>query len=113
MRTEKMIIDLNRFKTKGSKVFTGRDRGIKIRTESNINKTIENEQDVLIKIPEDIMSINPSFLEEFLFNLVTHYGATISKQKIQFTSLNPRYDVTNDFEEAIDRILRRNNSLMK
>lgn len=64
-------IDLEKFRTPGSKVFTGRDRGLEVRNQSKIDE-IESISDdaITIIIPKDIRSINPSFLEEFLFKVV-------------------------------------------
>ena len=64
-------IDLELYRTPGSKVFTGRDRGIEVRTASKIDEVEKTLDKIDIIIPEDIRSINPSFLEEFLLNVVT------------------------------------------
>ena len=107
-------IDLEFYRTKGSKVFTGRERGVKIRIESNIDNLINKNDLIRIKIPSDIMSINPSFLEEFLFNIVTRLGKEKFNKKVNFiTESSSRYDITEDLEEAVDRILRNNNALSK
>jgi hypothetical protein len=107
------IIDLEDFRTKGSKVFTGRDRGISVRTKSQIDTLSEGEGIIKISIPVDIMSINPSFLEEFLSNVVLRLGKDEFYKKIIFHSESKRYDITLDLEEAIERILRTENALTK
>jgi|SRR5690554_2330348 len=107
------IIDLEKFRTKGSKVFTGRERGIKIREESNIDNLIETSEIVEISIPADIMSINPSFLEEFLINVVSKLGKEQFYNKVKFITESKRYDIKEDLEEAVDRILRNYNALTK
>lgn len=109
----KNIIDLEKYRTKGSKVFTGRERGIKIREESNIDNLIETSETVEISIPADIMSINPSFLEEFLINVVSKLGKEQFYNKVKFVTESKRYDITEDLEEAVDRILRNYNALTK
>lgn len=109
----KNTIDLERFRTKGSKVFTGRERGIKIREESNIDNLINTSEIVKISIPADIMSINPSFLEEFLINVVSKLGKEQFYNKVKFVTESKRYDITEDLEEAVDRILRNYNALTK
>lgn len=107
------IIDLENFRTKGSKVFTGRDRGISVRTSSKIDELSKGTEPIIILIPKDIMSINPSFLEEFLSNVVSSLGKEGFYNKILFKSESTRYDIAIDLEEAIERILRTENALAK
>lgn len=103
-------INLQDYRTVGSKVFTGRDRGIQVRTLSKIDLLADQADTVSIIIPEDIRSINPSFLEEFLFNVVTKLGETSFKQKFSFVNKG-RYKIENDLNEAVERILRDENAL--
>lgn len=111
-----LTIDLNDYKVKGSKVFTGRDRGIEIREKTKIDSLFTNGLDsdnLTIIIPPEIMSINPSFLEEFLFNIVNKLGKEKFYQKVKFSNNSECYDINEDLEEAVDRILRANNALTK
>ncbi len=105
-----VIINLQDYRTPGSKVFTGRDRGEKVRNKSNIDSLTSNHDSVTIIIPEDIRSINPSFLEEFLVNVVTKLGKEGFSKKFKIENKG-RYQVANDLNEAIDRILREENAL--
>lgn len=105
------IVDLEKFRTPGSRVFTGRDRGIEVRNKSQIDKLENESEEVLIKIPEDIGSINPSFLEEFLFNIVLKLKPENFFRKIHFEN-NGRYKIDTDLKEAVDRILRDESALI-
>lgn len=107
------MIDLENHRTKGSKVFTGRERGITVRNDTDIDNLIKDCKKIEIRIPIDIMSINPSFLEEFLTNVVKSLGKVRFNEKIKFISESKRYDITLDLEEAVDRILRNENALSK
>lgn len=103
-------INLETYRTPGSKVFTGRDRGADVRKKSKIDSLSQSDQQTTILIPQDIRSINPSFLEEFLINVVTKLGAAGFKEKFKFE--NPgKYKIDNDLQEAIERILREENAL--
>ncbi len=103
-------IDLKNHRTPMSKVFTGRDRGIQVRNDSKIDK-LELECDIInIIVPEDIRSINPSFLEEFLHNVVVKLGEKAFFQKIKFV-ISGRYDIQSDLEEAVESILREESAL--
>ena len=104
------IIDLEKYRTPRSKVFTGRDRGIEVRVQSQIDQLSEQNPGITIIIPVDIRSINPSFLEEFLFNVVTNFGEQGFRHKFNFENLG-RYQIENDLKEAIERILRQENAL--
>jgi hypothetical protein len=107
------IINLSDFRTPGSKVFTGRDRGIFVRSNSKIDELITSpETHIQIIVPEDIRSINPSFLEEFLINVVQKLGKERFYKNIIFKT-SGRYDIQDDLEEAIDSILREENGLSK
>ena len=110
MQNDVYTIDLERFRTPGAKVFTTRPRGIQVRNDSQIDDLETKHGQIVIKIPEDISSINPSFLEEFLENVVTKIGENEFRSRFSFD--NPgRYKVDVDLSEAIERILREENAL--
>ena len=104
-------INLQEFRTPGSKVFTGRDRGINVRKKSKINDLEKSNDKVSIIIPEDIGSINPSFLEEFLLDVVTRLKADRFFAKFEFINKG-RYKIKDDLDEAVDRILRTETALV-
>lgn len=106
------IINLSDFRTTGSKVFTGRDRGILVRNNSRIDELISSNDQVKILVPEDIRSINPSFLEEFLINAVQKLGKD-NFYKIVVFKTSGKYNIEEDLQEAVDSILREENGLSK
>lgn len=103
-------INLQDYRTPGSKVFTGRDRGIEVRVASNIDGLEPNNEQIEIVVPADIRSINPSFLEEFLNNVVLKLRPESFYKKFKFVN-EGRYDITPDLEEAIESILREETAL--
>lgn len=105
-----VIINLSNFRPVGSKVFAGRDRGEQVRKNSKIDSIIEGTAPVQIVIPDDVYSVNPSFLEEFLINAVTILGKDLFFQKVSFVSNGP-YKIQKDLEEAVDRISRTTTAL--
>jgi hypothetical protein len=107
------IIDLEDYRTKGSKVFTGRERGRQIREKSQIDTLINQFSLIEISIPKDVMSVNPSFLEELLYNVVKELGYDNFFKRIKFVSESDRYNIEDDLIEAVERILRTNNALSK
>jgi hypothetical protein len=106
-------IDLEKYRTEGAKVFTGRDRGIEVRQKSKIDELELNSDSVEIIIPETIRSINPSFLEEFLVNVVSKLKEEGFRNKFRFVNKSSRYKIEEDLIEAIDRILRNDTALTK
>lgn len=108
---KKTIINLNDFRTVGSKVFTGRAKGGHVRNQSLIDQKEQDFDEIKIIIPSDIYSINPSFLEEFLVNVVSKLGAFAFYKKFVFENYGD-YKIEKDLEEAIERILRTENALV-
>lgn len=104
-------IDLQTYRTPNSRVFTGRDRGIDVKEKSGINNIEAQSDEVIISIPEDIGSINPSFLEEFLFDVVVKLKAEVFLKKFKFVN-NGRYKIDTDLQEAVERILREETALI-
>lgn len=109
MASQKNIIDLEDFRVKDgqriSKVFTGRDRGAIVRKKSKIDELEQIYDTVKIIIPDNIYSINPSFFEEFLVNVVTRLGKQKFLEKFEFESKGD-YEYLAPLNQAIDRILK-------
>lgn len=109
MASQKNIIDLEDFRVKDgsriSKVFTGRDRGAIVRKKSKIDELEQKYDTVKIIIPDNIYSINPSFFEEFLVNVVTKLGKQAFLEKFEFESKGD-YEYFAPLNQAIDRILK-------
>lgn len=102
------IINLEDFRAKDgdkiSKVFIGRDRGEVVRKKSKIDYLEEKYDNINIVIPVDIYSINISFLEEFLINVVTKLGKEKFLEKFHFISEGD-YDINKSVNQAINNIL--------
>jgi hypothetical protein len=107
-------IDLEdyRVKTKNviSKVFTGRDRGRYVREHSKLDENFMNHDTVKIVIPDDIMSINPSFFEELFVNAIIKLGDVGFMKKFKFIS-NGDYNYERPLQEAVQRVIRTKTAL--
>lgn len=103
-------INLQDFRTEGAKVFTTRPRGIEVRNNSKIDSVEPLYDKIIITIPADISSINPSFLEEFFENIVMKLGEEGFYKKFSFVN-EGRYKIDTDLAEAVERILREENAL--
>ncbi|MGD2034989.1 MAG: DUF4325 domain-containing protein [Bacteroidales bacterium] len=109
-------INLEEFRVKDnrrgtiSKVFTGRDRGKKVREDSRIDELESSNETIEVVIPDNIYSINPSFFEELFVNVVKKLGKDKFLEKFKFTSMGD-YNYEKPLNEAIDRILRSRTAL--
>jgi hypothetical protein len=110
MENEVYNINLQDFRTEGAKVFTTRPRGIEVRNKSKIESIEAMYDKIIITIPADISSINPSFLEEFFENIVMKLGEEGFYRKFSFIN-EGRYKIDTDLTEAVERILREENAL--
>lgn len=96
------VIDLKRYMNEDSRVLTGAEFGDELRIKTNID---EVDGYIAILLPEDIGSVNPSFIEAFIKPLFIKLGKTEFNEKISFVSTG-KYKINDDLYEAIDRILR-------
>ena len=103
-------IFLEKYRTKGAKIFTGRDRGEYVRDESKIDEIEKNNEKITIIIPDNLYSINPSFFEELFVNVVTKLGKENFYNKFIFRN-EGKYNYEKPLKEAVERILRENTAL--
>ena len=114
---DKVVIDLEEYrvvdKDTGSKsrVFAGRPRGENVRDLSKIDDLVDNNKMVEVIVPDDIRALNPSFIEEFLFNVVKKFGPTGYKEKVSFTSPSGHFKFESKLQEGVNRIMRRMSGL--
>ena len=101
---------LSDYRAKGSKIFTGRDKGKYVRKESKFDKLEKDNDRIKFIIPDNLYSINPSFFEELLINVVVKLGKEKFLEKYEFINEGD-YNYERPLIDAIDRILRENNAL--
>lgn len=104
------IIDLEKYRTPGAKIFTGRDRGQEVRNKSGIDRYADEFDIIEIHIPSDLFSINPSFFEELFINVVKKYRNQGFFEKFKFKN-DGEYPYEKPLKEAVSRILRENTAL--
>lgn len=112
--SKEYLIDLEDFRAQSAKiksmVFTGRDRGIDIRNRSRLDEIASQYEKVIIIIPSDIMSINPSFFEELFRNVVTKLGKDGFEDKFEIRC-DGDYNYQRPLSEAIQRILKDDSAI--
>lgn len=58
---KKVIIDLDQYRPNNVRVLSGRDVGKKYRKSLNLNKLEKENDKIIVKVPDDIYSINSSY----------------------------------------------------
>ncbi|WP_061298488.1 DUF4325 domain-containing protein [Leptospira borgpetersenii] len=104
------IINLDDYRDPKAKVLTGRDRGETVRKQSNLDKIEASNSTVIIEIPSDMYSINPSFFEELLVNVVLKLGKEEFFKKFSIKS-EGNFPYENSLNEAVERILRNKTAI--
>lgn len=107
------IIDLgpyfgrNSLTHKPMRVLVGRDKGKKVREETRFDDLIlkQHMNRIDVVMPRETLSVNPSFLEEFIKNAVIALKPE-GFRKTVFFSEPELYNIQNDLDEAIDRVQR-------
>ena len=93
-----------------SRVFAGRPRGKAVRESSKIDDLVEIYDIVEINVPDDIRALNPSFIEEFLFNVIKKFGPVGYASKVKFFSPNG-FKFEPKVQEGVNRVMRRMSGL--
>lgn len=109
-QTEQNTIVLDKYRTPGAKVFTGRDKGAWVREQSRIDEIESRFDEVYFIVPNNIYSINPSFLEELFENVVIKLGKEKFLKKFTFVN-EGTYNFEKALDEAISRLLRKSSVL--
>jgi len=97
-------IDLNTYMNE-KRIFVGKDFGEEIRLKSNIDFKFRNSDLVILIIPFNTNSINPSFFEQFISNVVKDLGEDVFRSKLSVMHYGD-YNYNSVIEESISRIKR-------
>lgn len=80
-----MTIDLGKYKSPKSSLFTGRPQGESVRKETKLDVLDQNEEKITVKIPAGTSSINPSFFLGLFFPSIKNLGLKKFEEKYTFT----------------------------
>lgn len=82
----KTVLDLDRFRSGGSRVFAGRDRGIRVREAMKLDEIDrEPEAEVEVIVPTDVFSVNSSFFLGLFGPSIRSLGAERFREVYQFS----------------------------
>lgn len=77
-------INLHQYRTGTSKIFSGRDKGIDVRKEKNLDEMDKNDEQVVVSIPKDTWTINSSFFGGLFEKSVIDLGKEKFLEKYTF-----------------------------
>lgn len=105
MNTEE-IINLEDYREEGRKIFLGREHGEEIKKKSKFNEKIRLADKVILIIPDDIVSINPSFFEGLIHDAVILFGSDAFYAKLSLkNNTNDYNNFYNNLRMAVNNIL--------
>ena len=102
-------IDLGNFRSEGTRVFSGRERGESVRTALNLDAEDENPATVVVVIPEDTYSINTSFFLGLFGRSVRRLGSRDAF--FGRYSFRCRPEILDDIEMAVQDALKDSEAL--
>jgi hypothetical protein len=100
---ETKTIDLNKFKSQNSTVFSGRDRGMSVRKKIDLDSLDKNKDKINIIVPKDTISINSSFFLGLFGKSVRELTEQGFREKYIFDASNI---ILKNIDEGIERALK-------
>lgn len=103
-----MVIKLNEYQEQKSKVFSGRTLGKSLRLKLDLDKYDNGEEEIVIEIPDETISINSSFFLGLLSESIIYLGEEKFRKKYKFICKN---QIMEDVDDGIKKALKRSNVL--
>ena len=100
-------IDLNDYRSAGSRVFAGRDRGRKVREAARLDDHDKKRDVIEVRVPEDVFSINSSFFLGMFGPSIRTLGEDGFQKRYKFTGK----DIGRVIRDGIDEALRTGSPL--
>lgn len=101
--SSEQIVDLEKYRSSGARVFAGRDRGREVRKKAGLDRLDASEDIVWVDVPEDTFSINSSFFLGLFGDSIRRLGATDFRRKYQFRGKSIVRLVESGIAEALNR----------
>src|SRR6266567_3867624 len=96
--SHQQVIDLGVSRDKGVIVLSGRPKGVKLRERFRLDDLDAGSQEVIVRIPHEILSVNSSFFLGLFANSIRKLGRKGFFAKYHFDSGN---QVQQDIEDGI------------
>lgn len=101
------IIDLAAYRSAGTLVFAGRDRGKLVRSKARVDETDQGGEKVEVRVPEEIFSVTSSFFLGMFALSIQKLGEDAFRQHYVFTGK----DISEVIEDSIREALRTGSPL--
>ena len=99
METSK--IDLSKYKSSKSSIFTGRPQGEEVRQLLKLDEIDRTEEIIIFEIPDNTISFNPSFYLGLLFESYENLGPEKFNKKYSFIINSKNEDVLKVIEKDL------------
>lgn len=96
------VINLDEYRSNGSKVFAGRERGKLARQRAGLDQIDQTDTTVLVRVPEDIYSVNSSFFLGMFGPSIRRLGGEEFRRRFSFEGK----DISRVIEDGIKEALR-------
>lgn len=97
------VIDLDKYRSGGSRIFSGRDRGEVVRAAVKLDNLDKTATEVSVLVPLDVMSVNSSFFLGMFGESIRELGEEGFRKKYHFGGKN----IESTIDDAIAEELRR------
>lgn len=96
------LIELDRFRSKGVRVFAGRERGKEVRRVADLNALDNTSSPVNVYVPLDTLSVNGSFFLGLFGHSIRRLGESGFREHYTFSGKNIERTVSECIEEALN-----------
>ncbi|MBA3342484.1 MAG: DUF4325 domain-containing protein [Gemmatimonadaceae bacterium] len=96
------VFDLNTYRSAGSRVFAGRDRGREVRIKAMLDDMDIEPGEVEVSVPADVFSVNSSFFLGLFGPSIRSLGGPGFRAKYRFVGRDISRVVNDGIEEALN-----------
>jgi hypothetical protein len=105
----RVLIDLDRFRDKGVRVYSGRQRGKAVRSSARLDEYDARGDELEIHVPEDLISLTSSFFGGMFGPSIIALGEAEFRRRFAFTGK----DITRVIEDGIAEALKESSPLRR
>ncbi len=96
-------IDLSTFRSAGSRVYAGRDRGAAVRQKVKLGDLERANEVIVVSVPEDVFSVNSSFFLGMFGDSIRGLGEEQFRKRYRFSGADISATVDYCIAEALKR----------
>jgi hypothetical protein len=100
--SDQLLIDLDKFRSSGARVFAGRDRGREVRRVADLDSIDAGAATATVHVPPDTLSVNSSFFLGLFGPSVRRLREEGFRAKYHFTGKRIERTISACIEEALN-----------